>query len=273
MEYREWRPHPVLRPYVRVYWTLEASREAVPAQPILPDGSSELVVHRASPFCRHTSDRGMERQSRRLFVGQMRAPVVLQAEGAADVVGIRFRPQGAFALLGGPQHPFGDAIPEVDGLGLRWLSEATRRAEEADTAVAALAHLEAAFLRRIAGGVGAADRRLHAVLDIIDGAGGDVRVEEAAGRAGTTRRHLERLFADQVGLAPKLYARLLRFQAAAARVVAQPAAALAAVSGDAGYFDQSHMIRDFLAFSGSSPEQMRRGLGPMTAWMLRGDGR
>ena len=85
---------------------------------------------------------------------------------------------------------------------------------------------------------------------------------------GTGRRHLERLFRDEVGVGPKVLARLVRFQAAAARVVGEPDAPLVAVSGDSGYFDQSHMIRDFLAFAGSSPDELRRRLGQMTAWML-----
>jgi AraC-like DNA-binding protein len=65
-----------------------------------------------------------------------------------------------------------------------------------------------------------------------------------------------------------VFARLVRFQAAAARVVGEPDTPLVAVSGDSGYFDQSHMIRDLLAFAGSSPEELRRRLGQMTAWIL-----
>jgi transcriptional regulator GlxA family with amidase domain len=76
-----------------------------------------------------------------------------------------------------------------------------------------------------------------------------------------------------VGLGPKTLARLLRFQAAAARVVGEPAAGLATVSGDSGYFDQSHMVRDFMTFAGTSPDDLRRRLGQMTEWMLAARGR
>ena len=266
MQYREWPPHPALGPYVLAYWTLRGGGPSAP-QPVLPDGSSELVVHRERPFYRHTAERGRERQTPLLLVGQMRAPVVLETDGAADVVAIRFRPQGAFALLGAPQDRLADAIADVDGLGLGWLRVATRRAREAATTEAALAHLEAALLRRLDGRP-RADPRVAAAVRLIDDAGGDVRVAEAAARAGTSRRHLERLFLEQVGVGPKVLARLVRFQSAAARVVADPGAPLAAVSGDSGYFDQSHMIREFHAFAGSSPEELRARLGRLTAWML-----
>src|SRR4029077_10187702 len=118
-------------------------------QPVLPDGSSELIVHRERPFHRHTAALGASRQSERLFVGQMRTPVVLQAEGAADVVGIRLRPHGAYALLGSPQHVYADAIPDVEALEMPWLTAAMRRAQEAETAESAIACLEDALLRRL----------------------------------------------------------------------------------------------------------------------------
>ena len=112
------------------------------------------------------------------------------------------------------------------------------------------------------------DPRVGAAIAVIEQAEGDLRIETVAARAGAGRRHLERLFRDEVGVGPKVFARLVRFQAAAARVVGEPDVPLVAVSGDSGYFDQSHMIRDFLAFAGSSPEALRLRLGQMTAWML-----
>jgi AraC-like DNA-binding protein len=273
MEYREWPPHPALRPFVRAYWALRGPGAQAPPQPVLPDGSSELVVHRARPFYRHTAAGdgtagAAALQSERLFVGQMRAPVVLQAAGEADVVAVRFRPHGAFALLGGPQDAFTDAIADVDALSLRWLGEATRRARDADTAAAALALLESALLARLPVRAARVDPRVAAAVALIERSAGDVRVESAAAHAHTSRRHLERLFAEEVGIGPKALARLFRFQAAAGRVVDEPAAPLSSVSGDSGYFDQSHMIRDFMTFAGSSPEDLRRRLGAMTAWML-----
>jgi AraC-like DNA-binding protein len=267
MDYREWPPHPALRPFVRAYWVLSGSGGEAPPQPVLPDGASELIVHRARPFRRYTAARGAERQSERLFVGQMRAPVVLQAEGAADVVAVRFRPHGAYALLGCPQHLYADAIPDAEALEMPWLTRAMRRAQEAASAPAAIACLEEALLRRVPARA-RRDPRVGAALAAIERSGGDLRVETAAAQAGAGRRHLERLFREEVGVGPKVFARLVRFQAAAARVIGEPEVPLVAVSGDSGYFDQSHMIRDFLAFAGSSPDELRRRLGQMTAFML-----
>jgi AraC-like DNA-binding protein len=265
--YRELAPHPALRPFVRAYWTLRGGEGDQDPEPVLPDGSSELVVHRARPFLRHAADRAAERQASRLFVGQLCGPVVLQADGAADVVAIRFRPHGAFALLGERQDRLSDEIPEADALGARWLTTAMCRAQEAPTPESALRHLELALLKRLEGRR-PADSRVAALVDLIGQTDGDVRIDEAAAFAGLSRRQVERLFMEQVGIGPKLLARLVRFQSAAQRLTAEPRSALAAVSGDSGYFDQSHMVREFLSFAGASPLDFRKGLGRLTAWMI-----
>ena len=269
MEYRERLPHPALRPFVRVCWTLtDDGRGGAGAQPILPDGCSELVVHRAHPFRRITGALDEAQAPLLFFVGQMRQPVLLAPGGAAEAVGLRFQSHGAYALLGLPQHALVDAIAPADALGLPWLSAALRRARDAPTSAAASEALEDALLRRLAQRTGARDPRVDAAVALVAGSDGAVSVEAAAARAGTSTRHLERLFRDWVGLGPKALCRVARFQAAAARVRHEPALPLAAVSADSGYFDQAHMVRDFLALGGTSPNQMRRGLGRITAAMM-----
>ena len=267
MNYGERLPHPALRPFVRACWSLSGGGGAMGAQPILPDGCTELVVHRGRPF-RLFAGAMEERQAPLLFVGQMRRPVLLAPDGGAEAIGIRFHPHGAFALLGVPQHGLADAIPTGEGLGLPWLTAALRRAQEAPSAAAGLALLERALLARV--GRSTRDARVEAAVALVGRHGGAVSVEAAAARAGTSARHLERLFREWVGVGPKTLARVARFQAAAARLLRAPELPLARLSADSGYFDQSHMVRDFLALGGASPDQMRRGLGQMTAAMLRG---
>lgn len=76
---------------------------------------------------------------------------------------------------------------------------------------------------------------------------GGGRVSDIASRIGMTERTLERAFDACVGMSPKRLARLLRFRAAVARP-----------DLDAGYFDESHLIRDFHEFCGTTPAEFRR---------------
>jgi AraC-like DNA-binding protein len=271
VDYQEYPPHPALRPFIRTYWSLcGCARDALP-QPVLPDGNTELVVHRERPFLRCTAAGSAERQASTLFVGPMRSPVVLVADSSAEVAAVRFRPNGAFALLGVPQHLLQDAITDVATLEIPWLRRTMRESQDAPSVRAAIARLEAGLLERVERSGARTDARVDAVIAAIDGASGSCRIDAVAGVADSGRRHLERLFREQVGLTPKAYARDVRFTAAAARVMENPSSRLADVSSDAGYFDQSHMIRDFLSFAGRTPEEFRTLLGELTRVMLAGD--
>jgi AraC-like DNA-binding protein len=198
----------------------------------------------------------------------MRSPVVLLPDGLAEVAAVRFRPNGAYALLGVPQHYLDDAIADVAALDIPWLRRTVRTAREASSVEAAIGCLEAGLLERMARHPVHIDARVDAVIAAIDGAAGACRIDRLAAVANSSRRHLERLFREQVGLTPKAYARVVRFTAAAARLTDDPLVPLADVSSDGGYFDQSHMTNEFAQFAGVTPDQFRARLGELTRVML-----
>ena len=92
---------------------------------------------------------------------------------------------------------------------------------------------------------------------------GNVAVSTLAAKLGCSRKHLIARFRDQVGLPPKLLARILRFQRVLRRIDAAPTLPRwADVAADCGYFDQAHLIREFREFSGSTPSDFLARLLP-----------
>ena len=81
---------------------------------------------------------------------------------------------------------------------------------------------------------------------------GRASVAELTGGTGWSHRHLVARFRDQVGLAPKAAARVLRFERSL-RLMRRAELSLAEVAADAGYYDQAHLNRDFRAFAGAPP--------------------
>lgn len=264
VHYAEFLPHPRLRPFVRTSWTLSGAGAEMAPQPILPDGCTELIVHRGRPFWRHHAAAPVERQAPHLFVGQMLVPAVISPDGDADVVAIRFEPFGAHALIGTSQTEIADQIIDADALGQPWLTRATAAAESADSSDAALKILEAALLRRI--DRAKPDPRVIAATSALIASAGQLTVDETARRAGTSARQLERFFHHQIGTSPKRFARVLRFQRAATDILS--GAPLADISAASGYFDQAHMIKDFVTFAGTTPGQFTAKLGELTRVML-----
>ena len=70
---------------------------------------------------------------------------------------------------------------------------------------------------------------------------------------GWSHKHLIAKFRQQVGLAPKRAARLVRFERVLRRIDHQRAPDWGMVAADLGYADQSHLVREFGAFTGTSP--------------------
>ncbi|MDX6259643.1 MAG: hypothetical protein QOH84_1331 [Kribbellaceae bacterium] len=84
---------------------------------------------------------------------------------------------------------------------------------------------------------------------------GGVGVQELAGEIGWSRRHLTEQFRAEYGLAPKVAARVLRFERAVGRLKAKPQTRLADLAADLGYADQAHLTREWHAIAGCSPRQ------------------
>lgn len=86
---------------------------------------------------------------------------------------------------------------------------------------------------------------------------GDVRVQLLADDVGLSERQFTAQFQKETGFAPKMAARILRFHAALKRLK-ESSASLSEIAYACGYSDQSHMNRDFAAFSGSAPGALRK---------------
>jgi len=90
-------------------------------------------------------------------------------------------------------------------------------------------------------------------LDAFEQADAAVKVRDLARRVGLSQRRFIQLFTAEVGMTPKLYGRVRRFQRARELVRKATEPDWAAVAVACGFFDQSHLIRDFGEFSGLSP--------------------
>jgi AraC-like DNA-binding protein len=91
---------------------------------------------------------------------------------------------------------------------------------------------------------------------------GALRVDKAATSAAMSIRQFERRFIEQVGLPPKRYARIVRFDAALKAKMTAPRRPWTEIAHALGYHDQMHMVRDFQHFAGESPSAFVRRFLP-----------
>jgi AraC-like DNA-binding protein len=96
-----------------------------------------------------------------------------------------------------------------------------------------------------------------AATDILRGAGG-ARIPAMAGRANLGLRQFERRFVQLVGVSPKLFARIARFEAALDRMARSPQSSWTEVAHRFGYYDQMHMVHDFSRLTDETPTRTLR---------------
>lgn len=271
MDYREFTPSAVLADHVECYWTL-AGRASVGSRPerILPDGRPELVWNLADPFVRHRPGAAPVRQAPSLVVGQITTAFLLQATGRIELVAVRFRPAGLGAFLNDlPAHCLTDldfAIDEVAGARLSTFPDAAAAAPTAEARVAVLETCLLAELRHAC----PVDPRAAAAIDHITASHGTARVDDVAAAVELSARQLERLFRAQVGIGPKRFARITRFQRLVSRIDGADPDGWARTAIRCGYYDQAHLIRDFREFTGGPPTGfLRNGDETLTEVFLR----
>lgn len=237
MHYEEFAPPDRLRCFVRATWRMEGGGTADERlqNAAMPDGCVELI--------RRTGGRSIWQgeQPETFVAGLCTRPATLEMSGDAAFVGLRLWPW-AWSLIGQPSCPdFHD----------RWIA-----ADPSGVAAQLLLHPGAVFdrLEKLLG---------HSDPDPI---GKHVphckTTAELAERSGRSHRTIQRWFEWQVGLPPRFYFKLLRFQKAVEHGHSDQDT-LAGQAATLGYSDQAHMSRDFRTFSGQTTRRVRdRARGP-----------
>jgi transcriptional regulator GlxA family with amidase domain len=91
---------------------------------------------------------------------------------------------------------------------------------------------------------------------------GAVRILDLCRDLGVSRKHLNQWFHSQVGLAPKQYAGVARFQRLIACLTRAPAPEWSDLAQNCGFYDQAHLVHDCHAFAGMAPGALRESLSP-----------
>jgi AraC-like DNA-binding protein len=258
MIYQTYVPGPALARWVEYLWQLsDAPRHA--RERIVPSGTLELVVNLFEDEIRIYDPNAAlpcRRYPGAVVSGAFSTFFEIDAREHALVVGAHFRPGGASEFLRGlPTHELGDSHVALDDLWGPSARELREEACEATSASDRFRILEQALMAQKLPS-GRQRRAVEAAVSALHEP--ETSVRRVAEQLGMSHKHLIEVFRTQVGTTPKLFQRLLRFQRALALVRAAREPDWARLALAAGYFDQSHLLRDFSAFAGRTPREYLR---------------
>ena len=246
-----YRPHEALREYVRFYWVFRSDR-AVSAL-TFPTGCPQIIFHKRKPLYIPELDTF---QSRLTISGQVNFPSHLSATDDTEMIVVVFKPYGLSPFLNIPASLFYNQEVsgyDIDCIGLR---ELDGRISGCEDNIDCIKLIDNWLLSRIISQTDYRTPRIKAAVDQIFTAP-QTSVADLADAACLGRKQFERSFRSQVGVNPKEYARIVRFQRALALIQAD-GSGLSQIAYTSGYSDQSHFIREFRKFSGQTPTELLR---------------
>lgn len=268
MNYREYRPRHELREVIELYWTMDnvGSDAAVSREHVIVDTGIEVFFNFGDGYTR--SEAGTDGAATRVegshVVGFRHRPIVVSQSGTVSILGIRFRPEGIARLVRFPLSEITHRIVDLyevfgsDGAPLE------QRLYEARDASERIAIVEATVLSRLHEAPPDLATASSAV-GLIRRGHGRVTVAAVAERLGLGYKQLERAFQRRIGVSPKTFAQIVRFQNAAAQLLRRrPRDAWF----PSGYYDQPHFIREFTRFAGITPGAFRERSEKISSYLL-----
>lgn len=261
-EFATAQPMAALRPFAREFVGWNEALAVPLCRRELPTEEVPLIINFGAPF--HLFAPGSHRRAaevRSLVTGAYDTYQIVESRGPSSGVQVNLTLLGMRLLVGRPiEDMTNQAIAPEDVFGA-FARDLTERLYEAPSWDARFDCLDAALVARIhtAGDVPPAVR--YAWQRILH-TSGRVRVNRIVAEVGWSQRHFIAQFRHELGLSPKVFARMLRFGRVVRAMRATPRADLATLALDAGYYDQAHLHRDTRAFAGTTPGALLTSLLP-----------
>ncbi|MEM7230048.1 MAG: helix-turn-helix domain-containing protein [Planctomycetota bacterium] len=258
-----WHPAPSsLAGILAGIWSVHADQHTDLAARVLPDNSTSLVFQRVHAALVSCAENRVRHWAPVAVSGPRTGAFEFTLRAGGSMMIVELHPAGAHAVLGVPMKSLtdrGEALSDVIGPVPGALVDTVCSGTDDVTAIQAI---ESWLLERVRKHQRVCAATSLVVDEVIRTAGG-IRVDDLAARVRVSRRHLGRLMQQQLGISPKLFARIVRFDRAVELGRFASHLTLARIAVEAGYADQAHMNREFVDLGGIRPSDLRSDAGAM----------
>ncbi len=249
--YHEYLPDKRLQHLIETFWVSDTTVSSASVQRILPDGCVDIIFNIES-----NNGKGQPYNQLPYIVGTITTYLdVIFEPGKTQMLGIRFRPGGITAFTHMPVYELTNRTVELaltetlfEGAFYEQLSDFSTMAER-------IANIENYLLGKLPY-VRSTEKRIDYTIEYILKANGLTSLRQMADIACLSERHLERQFKVSVGVAPKKFCRIVKFRHTLRYLRHWPQEGLYSAALECGYFDHSHLIKDFKEFGGSVPGEL-----------------
>ena len=248
-------PPAPLSAFVHCFWYWESAPRAHSKEKLLPNGESAIIFNLRDEPIKIYDAQNLSKYSsygRAVLSGARSDCFVIDTEQQERVAGIQFQPGGAFPFFRMPASEMEGASVDLDDLWPCRAKEIREQLLAAPTVEALFAQLERCLLAQLAHPLELHPAVTYALAQFQETSHA-CRIATVTDQIGLSSRRFIELFRRQVGLGPKVFCRVRRFQSVLRMVHERADVDWVQVALECGYYDQAHFIHDFQSFSGLTP--------------------
>jgi len=246
-DYQEYNPDIQLTPWVKNYWSADGFLESEVTPKVFPDGCTDIIFK---------FDRTKGTSYAGLF-GTMTTFIEVDYPKSTKMFGIRFKPAGITAFTRIPMEELTDRSVELSLLKTLFDKSFYEELPEKHSFAEIVAHTNSYLINQLPY-LYHSDKQIIHAIDLISLTKGQLNLADVASDICLCRRHFERKFKSTVGVSPKMFAKIFRFKHALKCLHNYPYKDLLTIAVECGYYDRTHLIKDFKSLSGNAPTDFRR---------------
>ena len=257
LSYIQYKPSTTLAPYIECYWICRAPFMTLsPLERLIPGGRTELILNLGDPMQFLIQDDLSNGKiiSHAHVMGQRSHIYYTKQNGDTNLLGVRFKPGGFSAFTKLPAAVLlNQIIPAEDVLNTApkdWEARLREKKNDAERI-----NLLDQLMMQTAKGTTAEWTSCNKAVDSIRKSS-PISVNALCNENETYYKKLEREFLKYVGYTPKYYYRIVRFNRAIRQMQVNKNS-LTSICYDCDYYDQSHFIKDFRQFAGTTPKHFQ----------------
>lgn len=249
-------PQGPLSEYVAMIWYYYGQPLSHAMERLLPTGSIELVINLRENQTRiYDQNLACRRLEGIAFCGIQTGYFVIDTDEQQHIMGVHFRSGGTWAFLDGSAQELKDLHVSAGDVWGQVAQDLRAELLDAPTLPTKFDTVEGFLSRKLRSGASRHPAVTYALRHMQSPA---CKLGEITGRLGMSQRKFIELFTYQVGLTPKVFARIMRFQRAVQQIgTGQKEIDWNEIALRCGYYDQAHFINDFRNFSGINPTTYR----------------
>lgn len=263
MIYRIHKPGLPLSQFIDHFFYYEGIHFSHTMEKLLPDGSIDLLIDLTETPKKlyHSEDASSYTSFKKSWISGMKTNYILIDASVSNMLGVHFKPGGCYPFVDFPMLELNDLTIDLDSI---WGNDANSIRE-------AILHepsidkrfsiLENCLLQK---GKNKMENHVlvHYSVNQLTSSPQMWTIKNLSYKTGITQKHLITLFKKYVGLSPKIFSRIYKFQKVIHLIEQQKKIDWSMLAYECGYFDQAHFIKEFQAFSGVNPVSYLEKRGP-----------